>query len=89
MGYIPMPAMDQGTLIGGSRQVVNYMNCTCYGYGCDPEIVRARFKEGFRVMPKFRYKVVEVAGDYYYEMMSIEETFKKGFIIGKPTNLKN
>jgi hypothetical protein len=30
--------------------------------------------------PKFRYKIKEVAGDYYYEMMSLEETYKKIFL---------
>lgn len=31
-------------------------------------------------MPKFRYKIKEIAGDYYYEEMSHEETAKKAFL---------
>lgn len=31
-------------------------------------------------MPKFRYKIKEIAGDYYYEEMSHEETVKKAFL---------
>jgi len=40
-------------------------------------------------MPKFRYKIKEVAGDFYYEMMSVEETLKKGFIVNNENTLKN
>jgi len=28
-------------------------------------------------IPKLRYKIVSIAGDYYYKMMSIEETIEK------------
>ena len=35
-------------------------------------------------MPKFRYKIKEIAGDYYYEEMSNEETAKKAFL--KPSS---
>lgn len=66
MGYIPIPAMDQGTMIGGSGLMCNYINCTCYDVECDMEIVKARFREGMKIMPKLRYKIVEFAGDYYY-----------------------
>lgn len=31
-------------------------------------------------IPKLRYKVKEIAGDYYYEEMSVEETIEKAFI---------
>jgi hypothetical protein len=30
--------------------------------------------------PKLTYKIVEIAGDYYYKKMSIEETFSKAMI---------
>ena len=30
-------------------------------------------------MPKFRYKIKEIAGDYYYEEMSLIETKQKIF----------
>jgi len=32
-------------------------------------------------MPKFKYKIKEIAGDYYYEEMSMEETKSKIFIL--------
>ena len=32
-------------------------------------------------MPKLTYKIVEIAGDYYYKAMSIEETFKKAMMV--------
>ena len=31
-------------------------------------------------MPKLRYKVKEICGDYYYEKMSVEETMQKAFL---------
>ena len=31
-------------------------------------------------MPKLRYKIKEICGDYYYEMMSVEETMQKCFL---------
>jgi len=30
---------------------------------------------------KFNYKIKEIAGDYYYEKMPIEETIKKCFVV--------
>ena len=81
--------MDQATFIGGSKSVVNFMNCTGYDIECDPKIVKDKFIAAFDIIPKFRYKIVEFAGDYYYEMMSVEETMRKGFIVGDNDNLKN
>ena len=34
----------------------------------------------FETLPKMRYKIKSICGDYYYEMMSKEETMKKAFI---------
>lgn len=31
-------------------------------------------------MPKFRYKLKEIAGDYYYESMPMEELIDKFFV---------
>ena len=31
-------------------------------------------------MPKLRYKIKEICGDYYYEEMSIEETMEKALM---------
>ena len=36
-----------------------------------------------------RYKIVEVAGDFYYEEMSEEEFIRKGLIYNKEGQLKN
>jgi len=38
------------------------------------------FKKVIRNAPKFRYKLKEIMGDYYYEEMSVEETISKVFI---------
>ena len=34
-------------------------------------------------MPKLKYKIKEICGDFYYEEMSEEETIKKAFIVSK------
>ena len=56
------------------------MNCSTYDSN-DPECLHNSFKEVLKIMPKFRYKVKEIMGDYYYEEMSIEETIKKALIV--------
>ena len=53
-------------MVGGGKCVTNYLNCTAYDFECDVRIVVERFKNGFKTMPKLRYKTVEFAGDYYY-----------------------
>ena len=35
----------------------------------------------FKTHPKFRYKIKEVAGEYFYEEMSYEETCEKAFMV--------
>lgn len=55
------------------------MNCSTYDFE-DPNCVHLNFKKLFEYMPKFRYKVKEIGGDYYYEMMSMEETCQKALI---------
>lgn len=40
-------------------------------------------------MPKFQYKIVEFAGDYYYKKMSVEETWEKALIVDKDRMLKS
>lgn len=59
--------------------MVNYMNCSTYDHP-DRDAVHLRFKELIKIIPKFRYKVKEIAGDYYYEEMSFEETCEKALI---------
>lgn len=76
--------------MGNEKSLVNYMNCAEYDkYEGAAEVIEQRFREAFVVMPKLRYKLREVAGDYYYEMMSVEEALKKAFIVNKEKTLKN
>lgn len=46
----------------------------------DPDCLTDRLKQMIRQMPKFRYKIKEVCGDYYYELMTYEEAVSKIFI---------
>lgn len=75
MGYHAVPVMDQTCFLGGSKSVVNFMNCTWYDTKADIELVKDKFRKACDRMPKLRYKLVEFAGDFYYEEMSTEETF--------------
>lgn len=70
---IVMPSMDTITYVSNPKQLVNYMNCSTYD-SPNPDTVHMAFKNCIKMMPKFRYKVKEIMGDYYYEEMSIEET---------------
>jgi hypothetical protein len=75
-----MPAMDHQSYISSPNSFVNYMNLQQY-IGYDEDAVIGMFKKYITdKQPKFRYKIKEIAGDYYYEMMSLEETFEKLFI---------
>lgn len=56
------------------------MNIQTY-IGHDEDAVFGMFRKYIAEdQPKFRYKIKEIAGDYYYEMMSLEETFEKIFL---------
>ena len=55
------------------------MNCSTYD-SPDPDTIHLNFKKSIELMPKFRYKIKEIMGDYYYEEMSIEETCRKALI---------
>ena len=76
-------------MIGNSKSIVNFMNCTGYDIECDPEIVKRKLDAAFKVMPKFKYKLVEFAGDYYYQEMDAEEALAKGLVVGNKDNLKS
>lgn len=39
-----------------------------------------RFSKLIHMFPKFQYKIRMIAGDYYYERMSVEETISKVFL---------
>ena len=78
-GTIAMPPMDNQCFCGSKGVFVNYMNCNMYDSE-NMDILVDRFKEVMTFIPKLRYKIKEIAGDYYYEEMSIEETISKIFI---------
>lgn len=65
------------------------MNCTCYAQKVDEDIVKWNMNRGFEMMPKYTYKIVEVAGDYYYKKMSLEETWEKCLVVNKDGMLKD
>jgi len=76
---IVMPVMDQQTLISEKSAIVNYMNASTY-HKYSEEVFWLQFEELFKLIPKFRYKIKEIAGDYYYEEMTLEECKKKVFL---------
>jgi len=55
------------------------MNCSMY-LADSEDALFGNFAKNFDLFPKLRYKVKEIAGDYYYEMMSKEETIEKLFL---------
>ena len=80
-GVIPIPAMDQVCFISSSKSILNVMNCMCYDAKVDPTITRHNMEKVVKHMPKLTYKIVEIAGDYYYKPMSVEETFEKAMMV--------
>lgn len=76
---IVIPSMDQVTFMSTNKTHLNYMNNSQYDFH-DTDALSHRFKEMIRTMPKFRYKIKEICGDYYYELMSYEEAVEKIFI---------
>ena len=76
---VVMPALDLQTFYSNPQQTVNYMNCSQYD-GDDIEILRLRFKEMFKTQPKFRYALKKIAGDYYYEKLTIDEALERVFL---------
>jgi len=76
---IVLAAMDHQTYISDPKSVVNYMNCSTYTGDSEDALVGS-FIKSFNIFPKMRYKVKEIAGDYYYEMMSVEDTIERMFL---------
>ena len=73
MGLHTIPIMDYTCFLGGSKSVVNFMNCTWYDTKCDPDLVKSKISWAVKHNPKLRYKIVDVAGDFYYQEMTEEE----------------
>ena len=65
--------------LSNTKAHVNYINISTYDNETEEAAVR-NFTKLFKLMPKFQYKIKEIAGDYYYEMMSVEETLAKAFV---------
>lgn len=64
------------TLISNDKANVNYMNSSLYS----KDAIGAfwdKFEMMFKKMPKYRYKIKQIAGDFYYEEMSLEEAKAK------------
>lgn len=74
-----MPPMDHQCFISSPGVHVNYMNITMYD-NWNEKILMDAWDDVFTFIPKFRYKVKEIAGDYYYEEMPIEEMKQKLFV---------
>ena len=82
-GLHPIPIMDYTCFLGGSKSIVNIMNCTWYDCMADPELVKDKVLKAVKTKPKLRYKIVEVAGDFYYQEMSEAEMMQKAIIVNK------
>lgn len=76
---IEMPPMDHQTFISSEGVFVNYMNCTMYDEW-DEQTLKDTWLDVFTFIPKFRYKLKEIAGDLYYEQMPMQELVDKCFI---------
>ena len=72
-GRVRVSAMDHQCFLATEEAQVNYMNCSMQDEECVSAAMKC-FTKVVKMHPKMRYKVVRVAGDLYYEMMSIEET---------------
>lgn len=79
-GLEAIPAMDQATFLGDSKSVSNFSNSSGFKNAGDRDMLKARFSMMIGHLPKMRNRIVSVAGDYYYERMSLEETLEKGLI---------
>lgn len=73
---IVMPTMDQQTYISSEECPVNFMNHSKYDEDYE-EVFRERMLMLIKMHPKFRYRVKMIAGDYYYEEMSLGETLNR------------
>ena len=74
-----MPSMDLQTFYSNPEVYLNYMSCTQYDQ-YDEEVLPIKFRPIFELMPKFRYKIKSIAGEYYYEEISMEEACDKIFL---------
>ena len=61
---------------------VNFMTATCFDRGgLNEKTAKSIFYEQLKMFPKYTYQLVNKFGDYYYEPMSHDETWKIGVTI--------
>ena len=72
-GLKRMKILDAMTFVSNDTACVNVMSVSEYVYKMDLSELVTHISKMIRILPKMRYKVVECAGDYYYEEMPIEE----------------
>lgn len=70
---IRMPPMDHQCFLSNSKAHCNYANSGLYNRGDIKPAVYRNFSKVYKLLPKMRYKVKEICGDYYYEEMSLDE----------------
>ena len=71
--------MDNQCFLAESNSQVNYMNCSMQDRPCI-EAAKIVFRRVVEKYPKLRYKLTRIAGDLYYEEMTVEETLQKAFL---------
>ena len=76
MGYKRMPSMDAQCFISSSKSHVNFMSVSAYDKDLSWDIFMHNIEKVLATMPKISYKVVECAGDYYYEALDMHEALK-------------
>lgn len=80
---IRIPPMDQQTFLSGPNTISNVANCSMQDKKC-VDAAYKNFDRMFEILPKMRYKIKEICGDYYYEEMTKGEATLKAFIEPKP-----
>jgi len=90
-GVKTLSVMDQTCFISDSKSLVNAMNCHCFERKFDIETSMPLLEKCMSYQERWRYKLVEIAGDYYFDVMSTEETVKKAVVVmdDEKTRLKN
>ena len=76
---IKMGAMDHMCYLSSTKAHVNYMNVSLQDKDSRDAGLQ-NFRRLCTKMPKLRYKIKVICGDYYYEEMSVEETMQKAVI---------
>lgn len=72
--------MDQACFIGQDKSVLNFSNSSGFSAEGDRKMLEERFRLMIGYLPKMRSRIVTIAGDYYYERMSMDETLEKGLV---------